>query len=121
MTGFGQIPEPHCTLPAFLGGCTLLQSRCDNRQMERGLKCIYSSSTLYRTYRFNNHPITVFTAVLQLAEAHDVFLPLTYGWPGSYHYSCCSSLWQSTPSKPQGFITAMHCLGCPWKASRNFS
>lgn len=30
---------------------------------------------------------TVLTAVLQLAEAHNGFLPLTQGWPGSYNYS----------------------------------
>lgn len=78
--------NPKPTVPAFLGGCTLLYNRCASRQMGRGLQCTHSSCTLYRTYRFNSQPLT--------AVLHTMF-PLTCGCPGSCNYSCCSSPWQS--------------------------
>lgn len=67
--------NPRSTLPAFLPGCTLLQSRCANRQMKRGLKCMYSSSTLHRTYRFSNQPTNLIYCCTSACKGKSHFPP----------------------------------------------
>lgn len=100
-------PGPHCRLSQEMHTVTVLQ--------EGDVRCTQSSSTLHSTHRLSHQARKGISC--SPSTCTWCILSISCDWPGSYNYSCCSSLWQPTPSKPQGFTTATPCSGCPWEAN----